>query len=110
MCIRDSGGTIRIFDVCDVATGEAFDVKSSAANISVSDGTLELIPTSGTVLADVTNYNVTTTASLGNVLIDRISGTAAVRLTTAYPLVVLNDLTINSGDFNACLLYTSRCV
>ncbi len=96
-----TGGTIRIFDVCDVATGEAFDVKSSAANISVSDGTLELIPTSGTVLADVTNYNVTTTASLGNVLIDRISGTAAVRLTTAYPLVVLNDLTINSGDFNA---------
>ena len=96
-----TGGTIRIFDVCDVATGEAFDVKSSVANISVSDGTLEIIPTTGTGLSDVANYFITSTASLGNVLIDRISGVSAVRLTTAYPLVVLNDLTLNSGDFNA---------
>ena len=96
-----SGGVIRIYDVCDVATGESFDVKSAAANISVTDGTIEFIPTTGTVLADATNYFITSTASLGNVLINRASGSAIVQLTTGYPLTVLNDLTLSSGDFNA---------
>ena len=62
-----SGGVIRIYDVCDVATGES-DVKSGAANISVTDGTIEFIPTTGTVLADATNYFITSTASLGTYL------------------------------------------
>ena len=49
-----SGGTIRIYDVCGIAAGEqeAFDVKSSASNINVTGGTLEIRPTTGTVLAD----------------------------------------------------------
>ena len=96
-----TGGTIRIYDVCDLATGKAFDVKSSASNISVTDGTLEIVPTSGTVLANSTNYFITTNASLGNLLINRTGGTAVVQLTTAYPLTILKNLTLQSGDFNA---------
>ena len=96
-----SGGIIRIYDVCDVATGKAFDVKSSTANIIVSGGTIELLPTTGTALLDVANYFITSTASLGNMLINRVSGTAVVQLTTAYPLTVLANLTLQSGVFNA---------
>ncbi len=96
-----TGGVIRIYDVCDVATGKAFDVKASTANITVTGGTVELIPTTGTVLADATNYFVTSTASLGNVQINRTSGSAVVQLTTGYPLAVLNDLNLTSGSFNA---------
>ncbi|MFN8166664.1 MAG: hypothetical protein U0X76_11010 [Bacteroidia bacterium] len=96
-----TGGTIRIYDACDVATGEAFDVKSSSANISVTGGTVEFLPTTGTSLADVTSYYITSTASLGNVLINRASSSSTVKLTTSYPLTVLANLTLTSGVLDA---------
>ena len=97
-----SGGTIRIYDVCGIAAGEqeAFDVKSSASNINVTGGTLEIRPVTGTVLADAGNYFIRTSAPLFDLLIDRISSTSGVQLNTS-PLVVLNDLTLTSGDFSA---------
>ena len=90
-----SGGTIRIYDVCGIGAveQEAFDVKSSASNINVTGGTLEIMPVTGTVLADAGNYFISTTASLYNLLIDRVSSASVVQLKTS-PLVVLNDLTI----------------
>ncbi|MGD0754856.1 MAG: HYR domain-containing protein, partial [Bacteroidales bacterium] len=96
-----SGGTIIIYDVSGVAAGEekAFDVKSSSANINVSGGTLEIIPVTGSVLADAINYSVYTNASINNFIIDRTSSTSIVNLST--PLIVLNNLSVTSGDFNA---------
>ena len=97
-----SGGTIRIYDVCGIAGGEqeAFDVKSSTSNINVTGGSLEIRPVTGSVLADAVNYLINTTAPLVNLLIDRVSSTSIVQLSIS-PLVVLNNLTIASGDFSA---------
>ena len=97
-----SGGTIRIYDVCGIAVGqqEAFDVKSSVSNINVTGGTLEISPTTGTVLADAGNYYLNTSAPLFNLLIDRASSASVVQL-FASPMVVLNDLTLASGAFTA---------
>ena len=75
-------------------------MKSSASNINVTGGTLEIRPVTGTVLADAGNYFINTTAPLFNLLIDRASSTSVVQLNTS-PLVVLNDLTLASGDFSA---------
>ena len=88
-----SGGIIRIYDVCGIAGGEqeAFDVKSSSSNFNVTGGTLEIRPTTGTVLADPVNYLINTNAPLYNLLIDRASSTSVVQLNIS-PLVVLNDL------------------
>jgi hypothetical protein len=97
-----TGGTIRIYDVCGTAGAqqEAFDVKSSASNINVTGGTLEIRPVTGTVLADAGNYKIFSNASLFNMLIDRVSSNSVVQLITD-PLVVLNSLTLTSGDFSA---------
>ena len=96
-----SGGTIRIYDVCGVAAGEqeAFDVKSSTSNINVTGGTLEIRPVAGTVLADADNYLVNTNAPLTNFLINRVSSNSLVRLNVS-PLIVRNNLTLASGDFS----------
>ena len=100
-----SSGDIWIYDVCDAsppATAQyAFDVKSSSSNISVTGGTLTMIPTTGTVLADETNYLISSTASLGNLVINRASSTSVVQLNTAYPLTVLANVNIQSGSFDA---------
>ncbi|NJO87673.1 MAG: T9SS type A sorting domain-containing protein, partial [Chloroflexia bacterium] len=97
-----SGGTIRIYDVCGIAGGqqEAFDVKSDVSNINVTGGTLELVPTTGSGLADAANFSITSTASLGNLTINRASSTSVVQLST-YPLTLLNNLTLTSGDLLA---------
>jgi hypothetical protein len=97
-----SGGAIQIYDVCGVAGAEqkAFDVKSSLSNINVTGGTLEIRPTTGTVLADAGNYYINTSAPLTNLLINRASSSSVVQLNTS-PLVVLNNLTLTSGDFSA---------
>nr|MCU0472508.1 HYR domain-containing protein [Bacteroidales bacterium] len=96
-----SGGTIRIYDVCGIGAGEqeAFDVKSSSSNINVTGGTIEIVPTTGIVLADAANYSVYSSASLNDVIINRTSSASIVRLNA--PLVVLNDFSLNSGDFDA---------
>ncbi|MBN2349507.1 MAG: hypothetical protein JXJ22_11740 [Bacteroidales bacterium] len=97
-----SGGTIRIYDICgngSVANQQkVFEVLSSTGNINITGGTLELIPTTGTG-GDSPNQIIISNASLGNLNINRASSTSVVLLST-YPLKVLNDLTLTSGDFN----------
>jgi hypothetical protein len=97
-----SGGTIRIYDVCgtSVTQREAFDVKSSSSNINVTGGTLEIRPVSGTNLSNSTTFLINTSAPLTNVLIDRVSSISVVQLNVS-PLIVQNNLTIASGDFSA---------
>jgi hypothetical protein len=96
-----SGGVIRIYDVCGTGVGEeeAFDVKSSPANINVSGGTVEFLPAAGSVLADAVNYSVFTNAAVYNMIIGRTTGSSIVKLST--PLIVQNDLSLSSGDFLA---------
>jgi hypothetical protein len=97
-----SGGAIRIYDVCGIGGVEqkAFDVKSSTSNINVTGGTLEIRPTTGTVLADAVSYFLNSNSPLYNILIDRASSASVVQLNTS-PLVVLKDLILSSGDFSA---------
>ena len=95
-----SGGTIRIYDACGVG-GRVFDVLSSTGNINVTDGTIHLIPTTGTGgTADAPIHYVRSNASLGNLIIERASSTTTVQLDT-YPLVVLKNLTLTSGVLTA---------
>lgn len=100
-----SGGNIWIYDVCDASPPStapyAFEVKSSAANISVTGGTLTVIPTAGTGLSDETNYWISSTASLGNLVVNRASGSAVVALGTGYPLTVLSNVDVQAGSFDA---------
>ncbi|MBK7488860.1 MAG: hypothetical protein IPI74_03405 [Bacteroidales bacterium] len=93
-----SGGTIRIYDVTTTATAEAFDVKSSPANINVTGGTLEIIPIGGSG-TDATSYSIYSTAPLHNLIINRASGAAVVRMST--PLNVTASLSVISGALNA---------
>ncbi|NJK86190.1 MAG: hypothetical protein HC906_09660 [Bacteroidales bacterium] len=94
-----AGGTIRIYDACGI-DGRAFDVLSSKANINVTGGTLELIPTTGTLLADAANLLIYSNAPINNLIINRASSSTGVQLFT-YPLEVLRDLTITAGTLNA---------
>jgi hypothetical protein len=96
-----SGGTIRIYDVAGTGAGEqeAFDVKSSSANINVTDGTLEIIPVTGSGLADAVNYSLFTNAPVANLVINRSSSTSVVRLST--PMVVQKNFSLTSGEFLA---------
>ena len=96
-----SGGTIRIYDVAGTGAGEqeAFDVKSSSANINVTNGTLEIIPVTGSGLPDAVNYSLFTNADVGNLVINRSSSTSVVRLST--PMVVQKDFSLISGNFLA---------
>ncbi|AYB32672.1 hypothetical protein D4L85_19750 [Chryseolinea soli] len=100
-----SSGDIWIYDVCD-ATPPAtapyvFDVKSSASNISVTGGTLTIIPTAGTGAADETNHVISSNAALGNLVIKRPSSSTVVQLAAGYPLTVLSKVNIQSGSFDA---------
>jgi hypothetical protein len=98
-----SGGTIRVYDVCGdgsvAAQQKVFEVLSAAGNINVTGGTLELFPTSGTGV-NSPNHIILSNAPLGNLTINRASSTSAVLLNT-YPLNVLRNLTLTSGDFTA---------
>ena len=97
-----SGGTIQIYDGCGngAVNQKVFDVFSSSGNISVTGGTLQIIPTHGTGAADATTQLITSTAPLGNLTINRASGATTVGLST-YPLTVLGNLNIASGDLVA---------
>ncbi len=95
-----SGGTISVYDVCNTSgTPLAFLVNCPNENINVTGGTLQIIPTTGTGPADA-NYYINSTAPVNNLSINRVSGTSLVRL-LANPLVVLNNLTLTSGDLSA---------
>ena len=74
------------------------DVKSSPANINVTGGTLEIIPIGGSG-TDATSYSIYSTAPLHNLIINRASGAAVVRMST--PLNVTASLSVISGALNA---------
>lgn len=93
-----SGGTIRIYDVTGTTANEAFDVKASLANISVTGGHLVIMPKSGPA-GDPAYLAIHSTAPLWNLTVSRIDGTAFARMSTA--LAVLNDLNLTSGALNA---------
>jgi hypothetical protein len=97
-----SGGTIRVYDVIGNGAAEqkAFEILSSPGNINVTGGTLEIVPTTGTLIADPANYYIESTAKLGNLTINRASGAAEVGLRN-YPLTVLSAINLTAGDFNA---------
>jgi autotransporter-associated beta strand protein len=96
-----SGGTISIYDVCGTTpTSYALYVNCPTSNINVTGGTVQVIPTTGTNLADA-NYLINSNASLANFLINQASGTSIVQLNTN-PLTVLQNLSIqSSGNFDA---------
>ncbi len=93
-----SGGIIRIYDVTGTTANEAFDVKASTANISVTGGNLVIMPKSGPA-GDPTYFAIHSTAPLWNLSVSRIDGTAYARMSTA--LTILNDLNLVSGAINA---------
>ncbi|MCX6303330.1 MAG: hypothetical protein NTW82_14240, partial [Bacteroidia bacterium] len=93
------GGMLSILDVCNPTTALAYVVNCPASNINVTGGTVKIVPTNGSVLADA-DYLISTTGPISDLIIDEQSGTSVVSLNT-YPLTVLNDLTITEGDFVA---------
>ncbi|MBN1144557.1 MAG: hypothetical protein JXA72_09035, partial [Bacteroidales bacterium] len=98
-----SGGTVRIYDACG-STGPEFivDIVASAENTSVTGGTFELLPLTGSGLADAATHVIWTEAApFGNMLVNRGSGCATLVRLRNKPLVVLNDLTLASGEFQA---------
>ena len=68
-------------------------------DINVIGGTLELLPTTRTALADG-NYLINTLASVGNLMVNRQSSASVVRL-ASNQLNVLKDITLQSGVLEA---------
>ncbi|HVN57340.1 MAG TPA: hypothetical protein VMT63_03495, partial [Bacteroidales bacterium] len=96
-----SGGTIRVYDVCGtVAPTYALQILPSTSDINVTGGSVEILPTSGSVPANDADYLVYSTAPFGNLLINTASGTKVVQLNTL-PLTVLSNLNIAAGVLNA---------
>lgn len=94
-----SAGTMSIYDIVG---GKAIDIFSSPGNINVSGGTVELIPTAGTVLGDQATWLLSSNAPFANLTVRRPSSTSVVQLNTGYPsLVVQNDFTLSTASFNA---------
>lgn len=94
-----SAGTMSIYDIVG---GKAIDIFSSPGNINVSGGTVELIPTAGTVMGDQATWLLSSNAPFANLTVKRPSSTSEVRLNTGYPsLVVQNDFTLSTASFNA---------
>ena len=91
-------GTISVYDVCNAtATPLAFLVNCPVSNINVTGGTIQILPTTGTVLPDA-NYLINSTAPLYNFIINQASGVSSVQLSTN-SLVVQNALTLAAGTF-----------
>jgi len=93
-------GTLNIYDVCGTtATSYAFYSNCPIANIDVTGGTLQIIPTTGSNFADA-NYLINSTTSFGNLIVNNASGTSLVQLNTN-PLNVLQNINIQSGILDA---------
>jgi autotransporter-associated beta strand protein len=94
-----SGGTISIYDVCGTTgTNYAMYVNCPTSNINITGGTVQVLPTTGTVFGDA-NYVINSLAPIGNLIINGVNS-LQVQLNTN-PLYVLKNLTIQSGVFNA---------
>jgi hypothetical protein len=90
-----SGGTISIYDVCGVTgTNYAIYVACPLSNINVTGGTVQITPTTGSVLPDA-NYLINSLAPFGNLTINRASGATFVQLNTN-PLTVLGNLNLTT--------------
>ncbi|HOC37552.1 MAG TPA: hypothetical protein PKL74_10850, partial [Tenuifilaceae bacterium] len=99
-----SGGTIRIFDVCGDGSAannqKAFEILSAKNNINVTGGTVEVMPTTGTALPNSPIFSITSNAEFGNFTVNRQSSAAVVTLVTGYPMTVLANYSLISGEFN----------
>ena len=96
-----TGGTMTIYDVLNINSAYAFEVLCPVSNINISGGTVQMIPTTGSVPAnDAANFMIRSTAPIENLLINRASSTSAVQLSTL-SLKVLQNLTLQSGVFDA---------
>jgi len=101
-----SGGTIKIYDASGNFAGGnpqfAVDVVSSIANTSVTGGTFEILPQTGTVLDDAATLLLwCEEAVYGNVTINRgPSCSTLVRLRNR-TLNILNNFIITSGQFES---------
>lgn len=97
-----SGGTISIYDVCGTtATSYALYIGCPTSNINVTGGNVQINPTTGSGLADGP-YLINSLASVGNLIINKVSGAQVVQL-NSNPLNVLHNLTLLSPSsiFNA---------
>ncbi len=99
-----SGGIIYVYDICGdgstAAQQKAFEVLSDPNNIDVTGGSVVISPYTGTLLPDSPNFRVISRAQFGNFTVSRQSSTSVVLLDT-YPMTVLNNFSLLSGDFNA---------
>ena len=96
-----TGGTMSVYDVCNSTppTTLAFLVNCPPSNINVTGGTVQILPTTGTVMGDA-DYYFNSSGPIYNLTINRASGTSLVQLSTNQ-LVLLNDLNIVSGALTA---------
>lgn len=96
-----SGGTIRLYDASGTnGIQKIIDVESTLANTSVTGGTIEVLPQTGTGLADFTKLEIySKEAVLGNLIINRGPGCATYVRLRDRPLTILQNFTITSGDF-----------
>lgn len=98
-----SGGTIKIYDGLNQnnSNGLAVDIFSSPQNISVTGGTFEFLPTSNSHAY----MDIRSNAPLGNIVVNRSSGSTVVRLSNAASpsghLKVLGHVDLQSGTLNA---------
>lgn len=95
-----SGGLMQFYDV----TGSrVIEIGSALGNVNVTGGTVELIPTAGTVIGDAGTWPIRSTAPFFNLNIKRPSSSTVVTMDTGYPpLRVLNDFSIIANSaFNA---------
>lgn len=97
-----TGGLMQIYDATGTG-GRLIDINSSAGNINVTGGDVELIPTSGTNDADAATWQLRSNAPFYNLAINRQGGNSSVvRQEAGYPsLIVKNDFSINTASFNA---------
>ena len=94
-----SGGTMTFYDVCGTASPtDAVYIGCPTSNINVTGGTIQVIPTTGTLLPDAV-YIINTLAPIGNLNINQASGNSKVQLNTN--ITVLQNLTLQSGTFDA---------
>ncbi len=97
------GGTLRIYDNLS-NEGFGINISSLATNSNVTGGTIEIRPIQGSTESGTNfgfNMLLRIRPSVGNLHINRKSGSSrGVRIFT-YPLVVVKDITITAGLLNA---------
>ncbi len=100
-----SGGNMQIYDVCNTGSANAFSVNCPISNISVTGGTVQIIPTTGPGLTDANYYLINSLAPFWNLSINQVSSTSVVQLNTNPLTTVLQNLSLQTttqpGTFDA---------